>query len=146
MKYFHLSHSGDPTGWNRCNGFTVIISAEATRNPPRAICGPNGVSTIYCLLPLAQSLQQFWRSVFVPAGLSGLSRTKRRKYTAEGVLMKWALLSRYDFETLLEIEAKIFGELSHRKQQSRRQKRRRTPKTPIAGHGIAGRRNRNWNW
>jgi hypothetical protein len=66
-----------------------------------------------------------------------------------GQLMNWAIRSRYDFETLLEIEAELFRELSHRKQQRRRRpytdKRRRTPKTSIAGYGIAGRRNHHWN-
>ena len=80
--------------------------------------------------------------------MTGFSRTESGKYSAEGVLMNWAIGSRYDFETLLEIEAKLFGELSHRKQQRRRRpytdKRRRTQKL-IAGYGIAGRRNHNWD-
>jgi hypothetical protein len=58
--------------------------------------------------------------------------------------------SRYDFEALLEIEATLFGELPHRKQQRRRRsytdKRRRTTKTSHAGYGIAGRRHHNWGW
>jgi hypothetical protein len=63
--------------------------------------------------------------------------------------MNWNMRSSYDFEALLEIEAKLFGELPHRKQERRRphtDKRRRAAKPSHSGYGIAGRRNRNWNW
>jgi hypothetical protein len=63
--------------------------------------------------------------------------------------MNWGIRSSYDFEALVEIEAKLFGELPHRKQERRRpytDKRRRTAKASHAGYGIAGRRKHNWNW
>ena len=60
------------------------------------------------------------------------------------------MLSRCDFETLLDIQGELVREDSHVKQ--RRLKRphtaqhRKIVKTSKPPYGIAGRRNHNWNW
>jgi hypothetical protein len=57
-------------------------------------------------------------------------------------------LSRYDFDTLLEIGGELVRELAHGKQHRSKRphnKRRRTPKMCQPGCGIAGRRNHRWH-
>jgi hypothetical protein len=58
--------------------------------------------------------------------------------------------SRYDSDTLLELESELGREPSqgkrYRQKRSSTRKRRKAPKASHPGCGIAGRGNRQWTW